>query len=238
MYRSTGRCTQAYALGLDIAIGVPEGEAALRRRQVGQSDGRREVMRGRGDTKPEARSRWARWVPRPGRVRNHWSLRPFRRWLRHRSLWSLEQRPVARGVAIGLFFGILLPVAQILLAAVAAVLLRANLAVAAVSTLVTNPLTFPFVYYLAYRVGSFLTGGRGSGADVARSQEAASHATDVGGWASALGNWVTSIGVPLAVGVVTLATAASLLGYLLVHAIWRWRDARRRRAQRSPASGA
>jgi uncharacterized protein (DUF2062 family) len=171
-------------------------------------------------------------------VRNHWSLRPFRRWLRHRSLWSLEQHPVARGVAIGLFFGILLPVAQILFAAVAAVLLRANLAVAAASTLVTNPLTFPFVYYLAYRVGSFLSGGRGSGGDVALSQEAAGHATDVGGWVAALGNWASSIGVPLAIGVVTLATAASLLGYLLVHAIWQWRDARRRRAQRSRASGA
>ncbi len=171
-------------------------------------------------------------------MRNHWSLRPFRRWLRHRSLWSLEQDPVARGVAIGLFFGILTPVAQILFAAIAAVLLRANLPVAAASTLVTNPLTFPFVYYLAYRVGSFLSGEEVSGADVALSQEAASHAAEVSGWASALGNWVASIGVPLALGVVTLATAASLLGYLLVHAIWQWRDARRRRAQRSQAPGA
>jgi hypothetical protein len=162
-------------------------------------------------------------------VQNHVLLRPFRRWLRHRSLWSLDQRSVAVGVAIGLFFGILTPVAQIFFAAVAAVLLRANLAVAATSTLITNPFTFPFVYYAAYRVGSLLGVGGGSAADVGLSQDAASHALEIGGWGFVLREWISSIGAPLAVGVMTLSVLAALLGYFLVHALWRCRDALRRR---------
>ena len=50
----------------------------------------------------------------------------------------LESCRIAAGVAIGLFIGVLIPVAQILLAAVAAVALRANIPVAAAATLITT----------------------------------------------------------------------------------------------------
>ena len=62
------------------------------------------------------------------------------------------------GVAVGVFFGLLLPVAQIPVSAAVAVLLRANLPMAVASTLVTNPVTFGPVYYGAYRLGKALLG--------------------------------------------------------------------------------
>ncbi|MEO7854360.1 MAG: DUF2062 domain-containing protein [Rubrivivax sp.] len=61
--------------------------------------------------------------------------------LRRPWLWQLNWRRVALGAGIGVFFGFLFPVLQITLAALCAVLLRANLPVAVVATLVTNPLT-------------------------------------------------------------------------------------------------
>ena len=62
------------------------------------------------------------------------------------SLWHVNRRAVARGVAIGAFFGLMVPVAQIPAAAIASLLLRGNLWIAAVSTLVSNPFTYAPIY--------------------------------------------------------------------------------------------
>lgn len=48
------------------------------------------------------------------------------------------------------FFGLLIPVAQILFAAVAALLLRANILAAVGNILITNPITFALVLLVAY----------------------------------------------------------------------------------------
>jgi uncharacterized protein len=149
-------------------------------------------------------------------------LRPLHHRLSDHALWALDRHSIARGVALGLFFGILTPVAQILFAAVVAIALRANLPVAAASTLITNPVTFPVIYYVAFRIGSSLINGHGHTADIAISEEAAEHALDVGGWFPTLVNWASSIGPPLLIGVLILAASVALTGFLLVHAGWRW----------------
>jgi uncharacterized protein len=172
--------------------------------------------------------RWRR-LPDREQVLDNRLLRPFRHWLQHASLWSTDRDSVARGVAIGFFFGILTPVAQIFFSAIAAVFLRGNLAVAAVSTLITNPFTFPIVYYSAFRVGSFVTGIRAGEKDLELTEEAYAVALEVTGVIPTLLQWVSSIGATLAVGVVTLAIAASVSGYLLVQAAWRVREAYQQR---------
>lgn len=90
----------------------------------------------------------------PLRVLRSRLLRPFANRLLDRRLWRPAPHTVGLGVALGLFFGILSPVAQIFFAALAAALLRANLMAAAVATLVTNPLTAPPIYLAAYRLGA------------------------------------------------------------------------------------
>ncbi len=104
------------------------------------------------------RRRLQRWIPRPETLRANPSLRWLGPLLERPWLWQLSRRRVAAGAAIGVFFGFLIPVAQIVLAAGAAILLRANLPVAAVSTLVTNPFTFAPVYVAAYHAGSAVLG--------------------------------------------------------------------------------
>lgn len=156
-------------------------------------------------------------------------LRPFQRQLRNPSLWRFNQRSVARGIAIGFFFGILTPVAQTVFAIVAAIGLRANVVVAAGSTLITNPFTFPLFYYSAYRLGLFVT-GRTSGLpsqaavehapDVEISTEAAERALDVVGWWPTLVDWLSTVGPPLIAGVVVLALCVSLAGYLVSIVVW------------------
>ncbi|HVL57669.1 MAG TPA: DUF2062 domain-containing protein [Burkholderiaceae bacterium] len=172
--------------------------------------------------------RWRR-LPDREQVLDNRLLRPFRHWLQHASLWATDRDSVARGVAIGFFFGILTPVAQIFFSAIAAVFLRGNLAVAAVSTLITNPFTFPIVYYIAFLLGSFITGDRAGEKDLELSEEAYAQALEVTGVIPTLLQWVTSIGAPLAIGVVSLAIIASVSGYLMVQTAWRLRDAYHRR---------
>ena len=84
-----------------------------------------------------------------------WS-RPFARTLGAPALWRWNRRSVARGLALGLFVGILIPLVQSPFAALFSVFARANLPVAVVATFITNPLTTPVVLYAAYRLGSLL----------------------------------------------------------------------------------
>jgi uncharacterized protein (DUF2062 family) len=153
---------------------------------------------------------------------NRW-LRWLAPWLDHPALWHWSRRGVALGVAIGIFFGLLIPIAQIPISAVVAVLLRANLPAAAASTLVTNPVTFAPVYIAAYYVGAWITGEEVT-------PEAVEHAAppdgDISLWAQIIG-----LGRPLLVGLCVFAVSGGLLTYLLINLIWIWRIRSRRRQQ-------
>src|SRR6476620_1199334 len=100
--------------------------------------------------------RWLkRHIPSRETIDQHRLLRPFAPHLRHPSLWRLNRRSVPRGVALGLFVGVIIPVMHTFVAALLAVPARANVAVAALLTLVINPLTIPIMYLAAYRIGSW-----------------------------------------------------------------------------------
>jgi uncharacterized protein len=155
-------------------------------------------------------SRWLRW------------LGP---WLHQPALWRWSRRGVALGVAIGVFFGLLIPIAQIPLSAAAAVVLRANLPAAAASTLVTNPATFGPIYYGAYKLGAWITGEKALPAPPEEVEEAVFH-EDAG-----LIERIRALGKPLLVGLAIVSTLMGLLSYILISLAWRWRVLRRRRAR-------
>lgn len=128
----------------------------------------------------------------------------------HPKLWHWSRRGVALGVALGLFFGLLIPIAQIPLAVAGAVLLRANLPIAAASTLITNPITFGPVYYAAWHLGVLVT-GKIEGA-------------------------AAGIGLPLLVGLGISAVVVGTSAYFLVSLIWSWRVMAKRRRGRAEAA--
>src|SRR5512145_2463443 len=98
------------------------------------------------------------WLPTPESIRNNRWLQWLGPLLHQPRLWHFSRRGIAMGLAIGIFFGLLIPVAQMPFAAALAVLARANLPVAVASTFVTNPVTFGPVYYGAYRLGKAMLG--------------------------------------------------------------------------------
>src|SRR3954453_10156596 len=100
--------------------------------------------------------RWLKGhIPTRDTIDQHRLLRPFASHLRHPSLWRMNRRSVPRGVAVGLFVAVIIPVLHTFVAALLAIPARANVVVAALLTLLVNPLTIPPLYYAAYRVGSW-----------------------------------------------------------------------------------
>jgi uncharacterized protein (DUF2062 family) len=155
-----------------------------------------------------------RWIPtREHLMAKPW-LAPLRPWLADDRLWQMDRPSVARGVAIGLFIGLLLPVAQFFFAMLIAVVLRGHIAVSAACTLVTNPLTFTPIYWVAYQIGGRLLPPKAV---------QALHDTGAGmrGWLAQATDWLHSSGPTLLTGLLVLACAAAAAGYALVWLLWR-----------------
>ena len=86
--------------------------------------------------------RWlTRHIPTRETIHEHRLLRPFAPHLTHPSLVEDDPAVRPRGVALGLFVGVIIPFMHTFIAALLAIPTRANVAVAAAFTLLVNPLT-------------------------------------------------------------------------------------------------
>lgn len=138
-----------------------------------------------------------RWIPSKEQLRSSRWLRPLAHHFDNERLWSTERGSVARAVAIGLFFGFLIPFAQILFAIAVAIVLRAHVAIAAAATLVTNPITFPPIYWAAYQLGRFLLGEPGDEAAALRIEAETAELLERQGFFEGLWISVQSAGAPI-----------------------------------------
>jgi len=173
-------------------------------------------------------------LPAPETIRGHRWLQWCAPVLAHPRLWHLHRRAVALGVAIGLVTGLIPGPVQMLLAALIAIPLRANIPAAVFATLYTNPFTFVPLYILAYNVGRLVTGDATPLAippDTPFSWE---------GLKSAMPDliaWIGSMGDTLLVGLAIQCTVFALAGYALTMVAWRaivtwaWRTRHARRAK-------
>jgi uncharacterized protein (DUF2062 family) len=183
------------------------------------------------------RNRAARWTranmpTRDDFAANRW-LAPIAHRVLHPALWRFTRRSVPRGVALGIFCGFIIPVAQIALAAALSLPLRANVPVAALATFLTNPFTFPFFVVIANRVGEWVLrlDAFTFGAPVATTL-----ANDPG-WLE----WLLRATGAVAIGYVVMAFVGAAIAHILTAIGWRlWIAARwraRRRRQFRPAGG-
>jgi uncharacterized protein len=145
---------------------------------------------------------------------NRW-LRPFAEHLSDPNIWHFNRRSISKGVALGLFFGIVIPFAQTPVAALFAVSARANVAVAAFCTFITNPFTTPLIYLGAYETGNWLLRVKERAPII--SGNSASEMFD------SLVATLLDAPLPTALGLLLFSSVASGLGYWLVNALWRTR---------------
>jgi uncharacterized protein (DUF2062 family) len=173
-----------------------------------------------------------RLLPDRDLIARHRWLRPFAGNLLHPFLWYLNRHSAARGVAVGLFCGLIPGPFQMLGAAAFSIVLRANLPLALATTLYTNPFTIVPLYFAAFLLGSWILGGFGAPeASFVRPPEF--DGLGLHGWCVALLEWMGGLGKPLALGLVLLASGLALAGYFTVHGLWRlergWRWKKRSR---------
>lgn len=184
-------------------------------------------------------SRWRSRLPtRESLAHNRW-LRWLGPALHHPRLWHMSRRGIALGMAIGVFFGFLIPIAQIPFSAAVAVALRANVPTALASTLVTNPVTFGPVYYAAWKVGSFLLADNSTPPPVLPGDvtaEPAAATPNGWSWLQRAWNGVRAAGKPLILGLALFACTFGVLSYVLVTLLWRAKVLLARRGRRRAAA--
>ena len=129
-----------------------------------------------------------------------------------------------RGVALGMLAAFLIPVGQIFAAVFLALPVRANVPVAAVTTFITNPLTYPFWIAAANQTGKFalqidaMTAG----------QPIKTHMqSELGQWL----NWLGREAGVTAFGFLLFAIIFAAIGYLVSSWGWRWWIGHKRRAR-------
>ena len=188
----------------------------------------------------QARSGWAkglaqklhRLIPTRDEARRSRALRWLGPLLDREWLWHMNRRTVATGAALGVFFGLVVPVAQMPFAAAGAILLRANLPAAAVGTLVSNPVTVGPIYWLAHQAGSAILGPAGpdqSGSALADVIETAAVPSTSADWIER----IADVGAPLMVGLALFAAGGALLTWLAVRVVWRLHVVWQRRGRRA-----
>lgn len=121
-------------------------------------------------------------------------------------LWVPTRETLAKGVAIGTFFGLLPLIGlQIIASAVLCYIMRANIAGAALATLISNPFTAAGLLWMQVSLGHWLAPAF-----------VAVDATHYEGTA----HYIALYGKPLLVGSLASAVVGGLLAYPLMHGLW------------------
>jgi uncharacterized protein len=156
-------------------------------------------------------------------------VRPF---ARRQELWRFTRRSVPRGVAIGVFIGILamIPGVQIVCAALLCVPFRGNIPLAAGMTFLSNPGTTPFFLAAAILAGNQL----GFHADVTTFHALYARGAGWDEWQ----DWLLSDAAPaMLAGLLMISLASAGLSYLVSVFVWRWRVGRKVRMRRQRPMG-
>lgn len=147
-------------------------------------------------------------------------LKPIAHRILRSDLWRFTRRSVPRGVALGMLAAFLVPVGQIFVAAFLALPIRANVPIAALTTFITNPFTYPIWITAAYHLGKFALRIDALTDDQPLDEHIRG---EFGIWLS----WFVREAGTTAFGFVLLAIIFASLGYVISSFGWRWWTARK-----------
>jgi uncharacterized protein (DUF2062 family) len=132
---------------------------------------------------------------------------------------------VPRGVALGLFVGVMIPLAHFIVAAFLAVFIRANIPAAMLATFIGFPVFYVALVALAYKIGNFLLR-----VDAMTTIQPISNTMETIQTGHLL-QYLTGAGLTTAFGLFVIATVAASLGYVITSLAWRVRVGRLRQAR-------
>lgn len=164
-----------------------------------------------------------RFLPDPDLIKNQKSLQFLGRWIHDPNLWHINRRCTSSAVFIGLFMAFIPLPSQMILAAITAVIFRANLPLSVAMVWISNPITMPPLFYMAYNVGVALLGN----------PETAEFTFELTWeWVS---TGLSSIWQPFLLGCLVCGLFFGLLGSAILRLTWRfhviqlWKERRHKR---------
>ncbi len=100
------------------------------------------------------RNIFKRWIPAPQKIREIRALHFLGTLIHDPNLFHLNRHSVSVAFFLGLFLAFLPIPFQIPFAAVGALWLRCNLPISVVLVWISNPLTFPIIFFGCYKLGA------------------------------------------------------------------------------------
>lgn len=156
-----------------------------------------------------ARKLLRRWIPSAAKIKQMPSLQFLGTLLHDPNLFHLNRHSVSVAVFIGILVAFLPILGQMPLAALLALLLRANLPIAVLLCWITNPVTIPPIFFLTYEIGRWIL------------QMPSLTFTMQLSWEWFAGEFQL-IWKPLLLGSVLTGIILACLGYLTMQAFWYW----------------
>ncbi len=170
-----------------------------------------------------ARNLLKRFFPSPAAIKNNPALHFLGDLLHDPNLFHLNRHSVSVAFFWGIFIAMLPIPGQMAVAALAALIFRCNLPITVALVWITNPLTMPFFFFLAYQVGRIILQTDPLVIQPQLTLE-----------------WITSelnqIWKPLLTGAIVTGLVAGGLGYFGMQIYWRWHVAhnwQKRKQQRA-----
>ncbi len=163
-----------------------------------------------------------RYMPDHQRVKEHKHLQIFGSLLRSSDLWHLNRHSISGAFSVGLFIAWVPIPFQMVLAAAAAIYFRVNLPISVGLVWITNPITMPILFWLAYWVGAGILGTPPINIEFAQSYQ----------W---LKDILPLIWKPFLLGCLINGTVSAVAGYYGIRTFWIWhvgRQWKRRQLQR------
>jgi uncharacterized protein (DUF2062 family) len=161
-----------------------------------------------------------RVLPARHEILEHRHLKFLGNILHDPEIFHLTRRSTAGGIATGMFFAFIPVPGQMVIAGLAAIVLRVNLPLSVILVWITNPVTIPPILYFAYKTG---------GAILSRPYHPVHFDLS---W-----HWFTEIFLEiwpsLVIGCLIFATAAAIIGYVTTRLVWRIHIIRRWRARKA-----
>ncbi|CUB03942.1 DUF2062 domain-containing protein [Marinomonas fungiae] len=99
-----------------------------------------------------------KFVPNPEKLKQNKALGLLGAQIYEADLWHLSRRSVAKAFWNGLFWAAIPMPFQMVISALFAIPLRANIPLSIALVWITNPLTMPVVFYVNYIIGTWIVG--------------------------------------------------------------------------------
>ena len=150
-----------------------------------------------------------RWTPDSNEIKGNSSLKILHVFLHDPNLFHLNRHSTSVAFFVGLFVAFLPVPGQMFIAALGALLFRCNLPIAVSLVWISNPLTFLFIFFGAYKLG-------------ARIMNIPPHNfTFELSWTWVQTEFLT-VWQPLLLGCLLSSLFFSCLGYVTIQWLWRW----------------